>query len=148
METMQQITNHSPTLESGLQKNIAEHQNKRKEQLTYLLSQACALQKAYGKTASEIETLVEGFNFILEDYVFQEIKDAMMVYIKTQHDVPAPSDLIKIMNEKRRLDNIDNIGISTETLVQYARKGIPLTTAQKRRLIEMSIMDEDGSLKL
>jgi len=86
---------------------------------------------------------VEGFNFILEDYVFQEIKNGMMIYMKNYSDIPAPSDLIKIMDEKRSLEVTS---VSPEKLVDYFKKGIPLSSAQKKKLIDLNMMDEAGNL--
>lgn len=63
-----------------------------------ILSQCCALQKVYGKTNNEIETLVEGFNLIIgEKESLDDIKTAFMQYMRENSDIPAPSDIVKIL---------------------------------------------------
>lgn len=97
-----------------------------------MISQICALQKAYGKTQAELETLVEGFSWAMAGYGIEEITYAMREYIKTNSDIPAPADIIKIIDRKRELDNYQYPTI--ETLIRYKKKGLPLTEMQKEQL--------------
>jgi hypothetical protein len=100
--------------------------------MTELLSQICALQKTYGKNQAEIETLADGFCWILQDYGIEEIKKAMREYILTKNDVPAPADILAIIKETRYIEsiNLPDIGM----LKKYKAKGIKLTPAQENLL--------------
>ena len=68
--------------------------------MTELLSQICVLQKTYGKNQAEIETLADGFCWVLVDYDIEKIKLAMRDYLLNKNDVPAPADIIKIIKDK------------------------------------------------
>ena len=118
---------------NDLQINTPPRLNARsKQQLAELLGQTCALQKAYGKTAEELETLVEGFSWALAEYPIDEITLAMAHYIKTASDIPAPADIIKIIERSREIAKIKQPDI--ETLKRYKAKGIPLSQEQERFL--------------
>lgn len=104
------------------------------------------LQKAYGKTKNELETLVEGFAWALEGHDIEDITQAMRIYIKRQSDIPAPHDIIKIIAEEKKRGYRDNAAISDATLVGYVNKKIPLTPAQSSRLREKGLMSDDGKL--
>lgn len=69
-----------------------------KERLSIALSQVCALQKQYGKTQAELETLVEGFCWALEDYPMDRILSALAQYVRIKSDIPAPADLVAIID--------------------------------------------------
>jgi hypothetical protein len=56
------------------------------------------LQKQYGKTSQELETLVEGFCWILADYPMPVILAALAEYVRREPDIPAPADLVRIIN--------------------------------------------------
>lgn len=96
------------------------------------MSQVCALQKAFGKTKEELEVLVEGFNWALSDYDMEEIMLGIKEHIRTQSDVPAPADIIKIMDLKREYKKYLNPPI--EKLLSYKKKGLPLSDIQKERI--------------
>jgi len=69
-----------------------------KMQLTMALAQVCELQKQYGKTAANLETLVEGFMWLLDGTPMDKVLDAMKTYMLSHNDIPTPSDLLKIIN--------------------------------------------------
>lgn len=69
-----------------------------KAQLAEALGKVCALQKQYGKTQAELKTLVEGFCWVLADYPMPVILDALAQYIRHNSDIPAPADLVKIID--------------------------------------------------
>lgn len=73
--------------------------NERK-QLMLILKMVCELQKQYGKTAANLETLVEGFAWLLEEYTSEEITWSMKQYILNNSDIPAPADIKKIIDSK------------------------------------------------
>lgn len=74
------------------------HSPQDKEALTNAMSRVCALQKQYGKTAAELEVLVEGFSWALEGYSIEEILAALKTYILAHNDIPAPADLMRIID--------------------------------------------------
>lgn len=96
-----------------------------------ILSQLCVLQKRYGRTPDELETLVEGFSWALADYSMPKIIAAMREYVINASDIPAPADIIKLIKEADRPKAPE---VSIEKLQEYAAKGIPLTPEQRTRL--------------
>lgn len=74
------------------------HTQADKALLSLALGKVCALQKQYGKTAAELETLVEGFCWILEDYPMPAILQAMKTYVAQKADIPTPADLKAIID--------------------------------------------------
>jgi hypothetical protein len=102
-----------------------------------MISQVCALQKQYGKTQAELETLVEGFSWALAEYNIADITKAMAQYIKTANDIPAPFDIIKIIEENKKWENFQ--APSVETLLRYRAKGIPLSETQKQVLMDAGL---------
>lgn len=77
---------------------------------------------------------MEGFSWALADYTMPKIIKAMRQYVLRNSDIPSPADIRKLLAEDERNDHVDNTAISSETLRGYRAKGIPLTTAQRRRL--------------
>lgn len=74
------------------------HSEAEKAALAAALGRVCALQKQYGKTAEELETLVEGFSWALSDYPMPDILNALKQYITSHPDIPAPADLRNIID--------------------------------------------------
>lgn len=64
------------------------------------MSKICEMQKAYGKSAVNLSTLVEGFLWVMQGYTMADILNALRVYIRENNDIPAPADLIEIINPK------------------------------------------------
>jgi len=95
-----------------------------KQQLAILLSQTCALQKQYGKTRAELETLVEGFAWAMEGHTIAQITKAMREYILNNSDIPAPADILKIIKLHEEYGNLS--APTVETLRRWRSKGIPL----------------------
>lgn len=69
-----------------------------KRQLSVILSQICKMQKAYGKTAFDLETIVSGFLMFMEEYHMADILRGLKEYMKLKNDIPAPSDIIAIID--------------------------------------------------
>jgi len=69
-----------------------------KERLTITLARVCALQGQYGKTAAELETLVEGYCWVLGGYPIQSIIEAIGKFIRTSRDIPKPADIEAVIN--------------------------------------------------
>ena len=107
-----------------------------------LLSQICILQKTYGKTRDEMETMVEGFAWALAGFEISEIRDAMKEYILENPDVPAPAQILKIIKEKR--DFADVVPADIPKLLSYRDKGIKLTPAQRKMLARYETQDESN----
>ena len=109
-----------------------------KIQLMEIIRQTCALQKAYGKTADELETLVEGFSWALAEYNIEEIVRAMAHYIKQHPDIPAPANIIEIIEMFRKFDKVVNP--DPDKLLQYYKKGVPITQNQRKILQESGLI--------
>ena len=119
--------------ENGFLPSTQQRPNsKNKQQLAIIISQACALQKQYGKSQEELEILVEGFNWVLADYPIEKILEAFRIYIRNFNDIPAPSDILKIIERKEKYKAM--VMPDVETLRRYQRKGIPLSDEQKKIL--------------
>ncbi len=100
-----EILNKALPAQNGLMKETAlpqntkqKHSESEKAQLSKILARVCALQQQYGKTAGELETLVEGFCWVLEGYSMQQIIDAIAVYLKKSASIPTPADIEAIIN--------------------------------------------------
>ncbi|WP_149111453.1 hypothetical protein [Limnoglobus roseus] len=102
--------------------------------LTELLSRICALQKGYGKTQAELETLVEGFSWALVGYPMSDVNLAFQAYIVTQSDIPAPADIIKLIRSNKQSDEATPPTVSQ--LLEYRSRGIPLSPKQQADLQE------------
>lgn len=63
-----------------------------------MLAKVCALQKQYGKTQAELETLVEGYFWALGDYGIETILAAIKQYIRLNPDIPSPADIINLID--------------------------------------------------
>lgn len=87
------------------------------------------MQKQYGKSQSELETLVDGFAWVLADYGMDEIALGFAEYIKSNSDIPAPADIKKIIDSSRYYASIEEPDI--ETLRRYQERGIQLTPRQQ-----------------
>lgn len=71
--------------------------------MTLALGQVCELQKRYGKTANNLETLVSGFLWLLEGIPINEILAAMKSYVLAKNDIPTPSDLLNIITPSKQV---------------------------------------------
>lgn len=89
---------HGKPKESGSSPNISQ---KDKAKLATALATVCELQRQYGKTAGELETLVEGFCWVLGGYPMQKIIDAIGVHIRRSPTIPTPADIEAIINPPR-----------------------------------------------
>jgi len=56
------------------------------------------LQRQYGKTQGELETLVEGFAWALADYTPEEVIHALGQHIRRSPNIPTPSEIIAIID--------------------------------------------------
>lgn len=74
------------------------HSEQDKAALAAVLMKVCALQKQYGKTEAELETLVEGISWVLAGYSMQSILQAIRTYVSSNADIPTPADLKEIID--------------------------------------------------
>lgn len=73
------------------------------------------------------------FQMILGDYPLEKVKWAFIEHIKTSADLPTPSDIVKLINERKW--NAQTIG-GVKDYARLKEKGIPLTPSQQRALDE------------
>jgi hypothetical protein len=118
---MQQIGNHlsnftqqnphGPASLTDLPPNTVPKQPQRtqrmgtadKARLSETLGRVCALQREYGKSSAELETLVEGFAWAMAAYPVEDIIRAMGTWVLSHREIPTPSDLLDILRPPRRL---------------------------------------------
>jgi hypothetical protein len=53
--------------------------------------------RVYGKTAEQLESVVGMFALALADYPIEKIRTAFKVYVKRHSDLPAPADIVQII---------------------------------------------------
>lgn len=78
-----------------------ERTPREEELLLVAISKACALQKQYGKTAAELETLLDGYLWILDDIPTTDILMGMKQYISENNDIPTPADIRAVLFPKQ-----------------------------------------------
>lgn len=62
------------------------------------ITSLCALQKQYGKTSAELEALLNGFLWLLDDVSTENILMAMKQYANSHNDIPTPADIRNIIS--------------------------------------------------
>lgn len=136
-------SNHLPVRATALQKSTGRNLEtsqpwapSEKANLAQIMGRVCALQKAYGKTSAELETMVEGFAWALQDYDPQLVVRAIGKFLLQSRDIPTPFDIREIIDPikkpwepdkiyylglKRLLEKEGQYAISTDELA-YVRK--------------------------
>jgi len=66
-------------------------------QLTELLTQCFDALKVYGKEPEQVVNLIKVFVMVLGDYTFEQVHAAFRTYLKQSNELPAPSDIVKII---------------------------------------------------
>lgn len=69
-----------------------------KAQLASVIGKVFDLQKQFGKTTTQLENIIDGFCWALQDYPLSEIIRGFGVYIKRNSDMPTPSDIVAIID--------------------------------------------------
>lgn len=69
--------------------------------LATVLAQTCQMQKTFGKEPGDIKTMVQGFAHFLGDQKIEDVISALEAYVRRNSDIPAPSDLLNIINPPR-----------------------------------------------
>ncbi len=62
-----------------------------------MLAQCFQSLKTYGKEPEQLEAIIPMFMMVLADYPFDEIEQAFAFYLKTNNEMPAPSDIANII---------------------------------------------------
>jgi hypothetical protein len=63
-----------------------------------MIGQVMAVQKTYGKSAADLETIVEGYCRFLQTFSMIEIESALEKYILSHDDLPSPSSIAQIID--------------------------------------------------
>lgn len=56
------------------------------------------MQKQYGKTTGQLETVVKGFAWLLDGYDYKLVVNGLKQYLRRHNDIPSPSDIINIID--------------------------------------------------
>jgi len=64
------------------------------------------VQRLYGEQI-DISTTLKGWSYILGDYKPKQIIDAMDLWVRNNPSMPTPSDIIKIIEPKKSLVDIE-----------------------------------------
>jgi hypothetical protein len=68
------------------------------DQLSRLLQQTYALLKKFGEAADVAEMRDAGFQLVLGEYSIDDVIQAFMTYLKTNKEIPTPSDIVAIID--------------------------------------------------
>lgn len=79
----------------------------RKSTLAVLLSQVCILQRQYGKTKAELEGLVDGMLWALDDIEVVDITSAVREFVRENPNIPTPSDIIALIRSRRSVETAE-----------------------------------------
>lgn len=91
--------------QNGSQRETGSQQNtllraEEKAELAKTLSRICAMQQKYGQTPAEVETLVDGFIWVIEStrYPLNLWLAAMAKHILQSTEIPRPADILAIID--------------------------------------------------
>lgn len=90
-----------------------ESQNSRLE-LSNFLFQCFESLKVYGKEPEQMKSVNSMFQLVLSDYNIEDIRRAFAYYLKHNTDLPAPADIVNIIErgDKPPLDKTVYVSIS------------------------------------
>lgn len=69
-----------------------------KSQLAVVIGQVFDMQKQYGKTTGQLETLIKGFCWALSQYPAAQVIEGFQKYVITKSDMPTPCDIRNIID--------------------------------------------------
>lgn len=69
-----------------------------KAALAIVIGRVFDLQKQYGKTAAQLETMVDGYCWALKAYPVAMVIDGFREYITRKSDMPSPADIRAIID--------------------------------------------------
>lgn len=56
------------------------------------------LQKQYGKTAEQLQNIVEGYSWAMQNYAVEDVIYGIKKYLLKHSDIPTPADIVKIID--------------------------------------------------
>lgn len=65
--------------------------------MTEMLTQCFRALKLYGRDADDFDAINAMFQLVLADYPIDKIKQAFAVYLKRHNELPAPADIVQII---------------------------------------------------
>jgi hypothetical protein len=65
--------------------------------MTAMLTQCFRALKLYGRDADDFDAINAMFQLVLADYPIDKIKQAFAVYLKRCNELPAPADIVQII---------------------------------------------------
>lgn len=84
------------------QKNISIWKPQDKANIAMVIGRVFDLQKAYGKTAGQMETMIDGFCWALKDYDPERVIWGFGQYILSKPDMPTPFDIRNIIDPVKK----------------------------------------------
>jgi hypothetical protein len=78
-----------------------------KKKLAVVLGQVFDMQHQFGKTTGQIENIIAGFHWALKDYSVDTVLDGIRQYVMRKSDIPAPADIINIIDPAPRKPEFD-----------------------------------------
>jgi hypothetical protein len=70
---------------------------KGKQDLAVALNMFYDTMKVYGKDAGQLESATKMFNFVLADYQYNKIRQALAYYARHYSEMPTPADIATII---------------------------------------------------
>jgi hypothetical protein len=71
-----------------------------KSSLALVIGKVFDLQKQYGKQTGQIENIIDGFCWAMQEYPADLVIRGFGQYILDHSDIPTPSDIVKIIDQK------------------------------------------------
>lgn len=73
------------------------HDAKGRQELSSFVAQCFEALKTYGKEPEQMVAVANMFQMVLADYPIDKIKAAFKTYLKTNSDMPAPADIVRLI---------------------------------------------------
>lgn len=83
-----------------------------KKQLAVALSMFYDTLKIYGKTPQQMESVTRLFKMALADYTYKQIQGALVYYAKNYSEMPAPADIVRIIERNGKPPFSDAVYVS------------------------------------
>lgn len=96
-QTLPAKVKHSPPI-TAPKREVVPFTPQDKAELATLLGQVCEMQKAYGRSPTSLQTLVEGYSFLLDQFTLPEIRQALKTYLLTRDDIPSPANIAQLID--------------------------------------------------
>lgn len=86
-----------PSLDASNKTPALLHDQAGRETLTVMLSQSFRALKLYGREPEDFDAINAMFQLVLSGYSIDKIKQAFAVYLKRHNELPAPADIVQII---------------------------------------------------